>query len=82
MAPSAGKQAANKRKREENSIERFVKGWEEEAWKKGVEKILEKVRKGMREEMEEVRKEMMGEVERINERWTEERRRLEEERRE
>lgn len=36
----------------------------------------------MREEMEEVRKEMMGEVERINERWTEERRRLEEERRE
>lgn len=81
MAPSAGKQA-NKRKREENSIERFVKGWEEEAWKKGIEKILEKVRKGMREEMEEVRKEMMGEVERINERWTEERRRLEEERRE
>lgn len=72
MVPSAGKQAANKRKREENSIERFVKGWEEEAWKKGVEKILEKVRKGMREEMEEVRKEMMGEVERINERWKKE----------
>ncbi|KAG7196804.1 hypothetical protein KM043_016917 [Ampulex compressa] len=82
MTPAAGRQAAgreakNKGKGEENTMEKYVKGGEE-VWSRGLEKILTEIDTLKRDMKEEIRA-MKEEMEKRNDRWEGERRLREEE---